>query len=218
MSIDGRGRLPFSASRAAKKLSAIDPAMARLIESVGPCKLRRQDTKSTFEALTRSIVYQQLSGAAAATILARTHALFAGGDPESGRFIQPEDIVGASDAQLRSAGLSRPKIRALRDLAEKTLARTLPTLEEMIELHDDQIVDRLTSVHGIGRWSVEMLLIFRLGRPDVLPGSDYGIRKGFARAFKKRELPSVEQVMRRGERWRPHRTVASWYLWRANEL
>ena len=128
-----------------------------------------------------------------------------------------EKILGASDDKLRGAGLSRAKLLALRDLARRTADGEIPTLAEMQRLDDDEVITRLTAVRGVGRWTVEMLLIFRLGRPDVLPADDYGIRKGFAAAFRKRALPTRDELDRRGARWKPYRTVASWYLWRAAE-
>jgi 3-methyladenine DNA glycosylase/8-oxoguanine DNA glycosylase len=169
---------------------------------------------SIFGALAEAIVYQQLSGKAAATIFARVCALF----PRAPHGPTAEHILHASDPKLRSAGLSRPKLLALRDLARRSAGGEIPTLAEIHRMEDEAIVERLTSVRGIGRWTVEMLLIFRLGRPDVLPADDYGIRKGFAVAFKKRALPVPKDVEKRGARWKPYRTVASWYLWRALEL
>jgi len=190
-----------------------DAALARLIDTVGPFRMRVDRTSSLFLALAEAIVYQQLTGRAAATIFARVQALF----PRAHEGLHPAHVRRASDAKLRGAGLSRNKLLSLRDLAEKTLAGVLPSLEEVHALDDDAIVERLTQVRGIGRWTVEMLLMFRLGRPDVLPVDDYGIRKGFALTFKKRELPNRVDLEKRGARWRPYRTVASWYLWRAVE-
>ena len=171
-------------------------------------------TPSIFVALAESIVYQQLSGKAAATIFGRVCALF----PRGAGGPTPQQVLAASDEQLRGAGLSRPKLLALRDLAARSRDGKLPTLEEAHRMENEAIIHCLTEVRGIGRWTVEMLLMFRLGRPDVLPVDDYGIRKGFAVAFKKRELPGRKDLEKRGARWRPYRTVASWYLWRATEL
>jgi 3-methyladenine DNA glycosylase/8-oxoguanine DNA glycosylase len=131
---------------------------------------------------------------------------------------KPEQILRASDEKLRGAGLSRPKLLSLRDLAKRTANGELPTLAEANDMEDDAIIEILTEVRGIGRWTAEMVLMFRLGRADVLPADDYGIRKGYAIAFKKRELPGRDDVVRRGVRWKPYRSVASWYLWRATEL
>jgi 3-methyladenine DNA glycosylase/8-oxoguanine DNA glycosylase len=203
--------LGFDPHRAVAHVRASDPALARLIDAVGPLRLQLRATPSLFVALAEAIVYQQLTGKAAATIFARLCALFAPAD------LTPEQILHSSDDALRTAGLSRPKILALRDLARRSTDGELPSLAALHKMQDDDIVTRLTTVRGIGRWTVEMLLIFRLGRPDVLPVDDYGVRKGFAVALKKRQLPSRQDLERRGERWRPYRTVASWYLWRAVE-
>jgi 3-methyladenine DNA glycosylase/8-oxoguanine DNA glycosylase len=167
---------------------------------------------SIFCALLRAIVYQQLTGKAAATILARVEALFPGHE-----HVHPEDIAGATEELLRSAGLSRSKAAALRDLAAKTLDGTIPALARLRRMSDQEIVDHLVAVRGIGVWTAEMMLIFNLGRPDVLPVDDYGVRKGFKATFGTRQLPTKKQMLRRGERWRPYRSVASWYLWRAAE-
>ena len=199
---------PFDPAVAIAHLRAADPVLARLIDRVGPFAISRDQTNTVFGALLRSIVYQQLSGKAAATILGRVHALFRGGTT-------PEKILRASDEKLRGAGLSRAKVLAVRDLARRTRAGELPTLEQIHLMEDEAIVESLTAVRGIGRWTAEMLLIFRLGRPDVLPVDDYGVRKGFALAFRKRALPTREQLAKHGARWKPYRSVASWYLWRA---
>jgi methylated-DNA-[protein]-cysteine S-methyltransferase len=211
---DGDGSYGFDPAAAAEHLRASDAALARVIDAAGPFRLELKKTPSLFGALAEAIVYQQLTGKAAATIYARVCALFprAHGGPTA------EQILRVSDDKLRGAGLSRPKLLALRDLARKAAEGEIPTLAEVHRMEDEEIVSRLTAVRGIGRWTVEMLLIFRLGRPDVLPAEDYGIRKGFALAFKKRELPAPMNVEKRGERWKPYRSVASWYLWRAVEL
>src|SRR5438094_847670 len=193
---------------------ASDAALARVIDAVGPFRMSLRRTPSLFVALAEAIVYQQLHSRAAATIFARLCALF----PRGAEGLTAERLLRASDEQLRGAGLSRAKLLSLRDLARRVANGELPTLAEARRLEDDAIVERLTRVRGIGRWTVEMLLIFRLGRPDVLPVDDYGIRKGFAGACRKRELPAPRDVAKRGLRWKPYRTVASWYLWRAAEL
>jgi len=205
--------LAFDPATALERLHGSDPALGRLIEAVGPFRLELKQTPSLFVALAEAIVYQQLHGKAAATIFARLRALF----PRANQGPTPEQILRASDEKLRGAGLSRAKLLALRDLARRAKAREIPTLAEAGQMDDETLLERLTAVRGIGRWTVEMLLIFHLGRPDVLPADDYGIRKGFALAFKKRELPSRQDLERRGARWKPYRTVASWYLWRAAE-
>jgi methylated-DNA-[protein]-cysteine S-methyltransferase len=211
---DGDGVLGFDPEVAVEHLRRADAPLARLIDAAGPFRLELQQTPSVFGALAEAIVYQQLTGKAAATIYGRVCALFphAHGGPTAAQ------ILRASDEKLRGAGLSRAKLLALRDLARRAAAGTIPNLAEIHGMEDDAIVERLTAVRGIGRWTVEMLLIFRLGRPDVLPADDYGVRKGFALTYRKRELPNRKELETRAERWRPYRSVASWYLWRAVEL
>lgn len=211
--IENDGVLGFDPDVAVAHLRRADPTLKRLIESVGPLRMTLKRTPSIFGALAEAIVYQQLTGKAAATIFARVCALF----PRAHQGPSAEQLLRVSDAKLRGAGLSRPKLLALRDLARRAKAGEIPTLAEAQRLDDDTLVERLTQVRGIGRWTVEMLLIFRLGRPDVLPADDYGVRKGFALAFKKRDLPTPKDLLAYGERWKPYRTVASWYLWRAAE-
>jgi len=211
---DGDGALGFDPSVAVEHLRAADAALARVIDAVGPFRLELKTTPSIFGALAEAIVYQQLTARAAATIFARVCALF----PRAHEGPTAEQILRVSDEKLRAAGLSRSKLLSLRDLARRATGGEIPTLAEVHRMEDEAIIERLTAVHGIGRWTVEMLLIFRLGRPDVLPADDYGIRKGFAIAFKKRELPARGDLEKRGARWKPYRTVASWYLWRAVEL
>ena len=170
-------------------------------------------TPSIFVALAEAIVYQQLTPKAAATIFARVRALF----PRVSEGLTPEQILRASDNKLRAAGLSRSKLLSLRDLARRAADGQIPSLAQIQRMEDEAIIDRLTRVRGIGRWTAEMLLMFRLGRPDVLPADDLAIRKGFAAAFGKRTLPGREDLERHGARWKPYRAVASWYLWRAAE-
>jgi methylated-DNA-[protein]-cysteine S-methyltransferase len=212
--------LPYDAVRALESLAAADPVLGKHIAKTGPLRLQLKDTEGTFAALAESIVYQQLSGRAAGTIFGRVRAIYPGGR------LDPNAVLATADADLRAAGLSAAKLASLKDLAAKSLAGEVPTLTQLGRMEDDAIVERLTAVRGIGRWTVEMLLIFRLGRPDVLPVADYGIKKGFARIFKNPEnggrskygpdeLPSALVLATRGERWRPFRSVASWYLWRA---
>jgi 3-methyladenine DNA glycosylase/8-oxoguanine DNA glycosylase len=206
-------------------LSRVDRKLARIIVKAGPYGLRPERTQSIFEALLESIIYQQLNGKVAATITGRVKALF----PENTHslrtrrgvvagFPSPEQILAAAPELLRSAGLSQAKMLAIRDLAAKTLDGTVPTAREAHKLSDDELVERLTAVRGIGRWTVEMLLLFRLGRPDVLAVDDYGIRKGFAKMLRMAELPKPKALLAYGERWRPHRSVASWYMWRAADM
>jgi 3-methyladenine DNA glycosylase/8-oxoguanine DNA glycosylase len=201
----------FEPAIAVDHLRARDETLARVIDAIGPFRLQLIGASSIFGALAQAIVYQQLTGKAAATIFARFCALFPGTDPT------PELVLAASEDELRGAGLSRSKLVSLRDLAGKTVSGEIPTLAEIQQMEDEAIIERLTSVRGIGRWTVEMLLIFRLGRPDVLPSDDYGIRKGFARAYAQGELPARKDVETYGVRWKPYRTVASWYLWRLAE-
>ena len=202
--------LDYDPAVACCHLSQADPVLGALIERVGEFELRPVPTQSMFAALTRSIVYQQLSGKAAETILGRVIALFA---PR--RFPTPRDLLAMPPKRLRAAGLSTAKTAALRDLAERTLDGTVPSMARIRRMSDEEIIERLTLVRGIGRWTVEMLLMFRLGRPDVLPLGDLGVRKGYGRTFGRRGLPEPAVVARRAERWRPYRSVASWYMWRA---
>jgi O-6-methylguanine DNA methyltransferase len=202
--------LPFDGDAAVRHLVAADPVLGRHMQRTGAFALELKHTKDVFGALAEAIVYQQLNGKAAATIHARVEALF----PK--RRITPAGILDATDEALRGAGLSRAKTASLRDLAERTAAGTIPTLRKLGAMDDDAIVAALTAVRGIGRWTAEMLLMFRLGRPDVLPVADFGIRKGFALVFRTGDaLAAAEEITRRAERWRPYRSVASWYLWRA---
>jgi len=158
----------------------------------------------------QAVAHQQLNGTAADTILTRFKKLFPGR-----RFPKPADLAGVTDEQIRACGFSFAKIRALRDLAEKTLAGLVPPSRQIMKLSDAEIIERLTQVRGVGRWTVEMLLIFQLGREDVLPAGDFGVRNGFRLAYKKRALPKPKDLLKFGERWRPHATTAAWYLWRA---
>ncbi|MGA7831587.1 MAG: DNA-3-methyladenine glycosylase [Terracidiphilus sp.] len=218
---DGRSRkLPFDAAEAVGHLRACDAKLGALIDRAGPFTLRLDPRSSPFESLVESILYQQLNGRAAATIHSRVRAFF-GGDPT------PEQLLGTPDEILRGAGVSGNKARALKDLAARTLDGTVPTHAAIRKMSDAEIVARLTEVRGIGPWTVEMLLIFRLGRPDVLPATDYGVRKGFALTFLRlpksrplaaEDLPKPEILLKRGKRWAPFRSVASWYLWRACDL
>jgi DNA-3-methyladenine glycosylase II len=200
----------FDHDQAVALLCERDPKLANLIGRVGEFRLKLDPAATPFEALSESIIYQQISGRAAAVIAGRFCERL--GD---GRFPSPERVLEAPDQVLREVGLSRGKAAALKDLAAKSLDGTVPGMRRLRAMEDEEVVERLTVVRGIGRWTAEMFLIFRLGRPDVLPVHDYGVRKGFQRAFRTREIPEPESVARRGERWRPFRTVASWYLWRA---
>jgi DNA-3-methyladenine glycosylase II len=190
-------------------LSSADPVLAGLIHAVGPCALALQSECHPFEALAQAIAHQQLNGTAANTILKR----FIDGCGQ-GAFPTPQMVLAASERSLRAAGFSFAKVAALRDLADKTLAALVPEAAVLLALGDEQIVARLTQVRGIGRWTVEMLLMFRLGRPDVLPVDDFGVRSGFRAAYGLRKLPRPQVLAAWGERWRPYRSTAAWYLWR----
>jgi 3-methyladenine DNA glycosylase/8-oxoguanine DNA glycosylase len=199
-------------SIAVQHLSAADPKLGALITQVGPCTIEIPHHFSIFYSLARSIVYQQLAGAAAAAIMARVEALF-----PKGR-MTPKNLLKTADASLRAAGLSRNKLAALRDLAAKCLDGTVPSKRALARMADEEIIERISQVRGIGRWTVEMMLIFRLGRPNVLPVDDYGVRKGMQRLYRLRELPGKDAMRRRARKWEPWCSVASWYLWRCAEL
>jgi len=186
--------------------------MAELIARSRRYDLTPSVSVRPFDALAESIAYQQLSGKAAATIWGRVRALY----PK--KYLHPELVLDTPDEKLRAAGLSRSKIAAFKDLAAKTLDRTVPTRRALATMSDDEIVARLTTVRGIGRWTVEMFLLFDLGRLDVWPVDDYGVRKGFAKTFGRRKLPTPKQLMKFGEKWRPYRSVAAWYFWRALDV
>lgn len=202
--------LCFDPIHAVRHLRRADPVLGRVIRRSGPCALAPRATQSMFHALAEAITYQQLSGKAAATIFGRMVKLFA---PK--RFPTPADLLAMPDARLRGAGLSTAKTAALKDLARKTLDGTVPRLSRVRRLSDAEIVERLTAVRGIGTWTAEMVLIFRLGRGDVLPVADLGVRKGFMLTYGLDELPTADEMTEHAERWRPYRTVASWYMWRA---
>jgi DNA-3-methyladenine glycosylase II len=195
---------------ALKHLSAVDPVMRRLIREVGACTLAHEPWRSPFQSLVQAVAHQQLNGTAAGTILTRFKKLFPGR-----KFPKPEDLAKVTDEQIRACGFSFAKIRAIRDIAEKTLSGVVPTSRQIVKLTDEEIILRLTEVRGVGRWTVEMLLIFQLGREDVLPVDDFGVRTGFRLAYKKRALPKPKALRKFGARWRPHATTAAWYLWQA---
>jgi DNA-3-methyladenine glycosylase II len=201
---------PATCRQAVRHLRRSDPVLARILDAVGPCGYERRRGGTPFAHLLRAILYQQISGKAAASIHARLVAHV--GRP----WPRPEDIQASSDADLRAVGLSRQKIVYLRDLSQKALAG-LP-LTRLARLDDDAVVEALTEVKGIGRWTAHMYLIFRLGRPDVLPVDDYGVRKAMQRAYRRRELPGPEWMRRRAEAWRPYRSLACWYLWRSLDI
>ncbi len=203
-------RFQYEPGHALAHLRAGDERLARAMDRVGPFVLEPRAAKSLFEALMRSIVYQQLHGLAAKSIHSRVLAKL---EPHGGA--TPEAVMKIADAELRSAGLSANKLLAIRDLARKCLDGTVPTLREAHRLDDAELVARLTTVRGVGPWTVHMLLIFYLGRPDVLPTGDYAIRAAFKRLYRKRREPTPEVITRHARRWQPYRSVASWYLWRS---
>ena len=222
---------PYDAAQAVAELSANDPKLARLIQRAGPYTLTLSSTQSPFEALVRSIIYQQLHGKAAAAIHTRLLASFADvlalEGLKAGTHPSAQHLLECPNDQLRLAGLSHNKALALRDLAAKTVDGTVPTLARIRRMDDEAIIEHLTQVRGIGRWTVEMFLMFRLGRPDILPVSDYGVRKGFALTFQglKPEtkvtpqlLPKAADMEKRAKKWHPWCSVASWYMWRACDL
>jgi DNA-3-methyladenine glycosylase II len=219
--VDGLRPVRYDAALALEQLAVADAKMGALIERVGPFALRLKSSHSPFEALLEAILYQQLHANAARAILGRLMALFGDLHP------RPEQLLAAPEEALRAAGLSQGKLLALRDLAAKTLDATVPSLALIRRLPDEEIIERLSRVRGIGTWTAEMLLIFRLGRPDVFPMTDYGIRKGYLLTFGKIKagkpitadmLPKPEQMLGRAARWKPWRSVASWYLWRACDI
>jgi DNA-3-methyladenine glycosylase II len=199
--------------RRERALGARDPVMARLIAAAGPCTAQPRLELSPFEVLARAIAHQQLNGAVADKIFARFKALYA-----PAPFPQPSVLATTSDEALRATGFSFAKIRALRDLAEKVISGVVPTTAELHALDDLAIIERITEVRGIGRWTVEMMLMFQLGRPDVLPVDDFGICNGFRLAYGLKGMPRPRALAEFGMRWAPHRSLAAWYLWRAVEL
>jgi DNA-3-methyladenine glycosylase II len=195
---------------AIKHLTNVDPILGALIGKVGPCGLTPDPARTPFQALVQAVAHQQLNGRAANTILGRFVALFT-----HGNFPSAQEVFDLEMSSLSGVGFSRAKSACVKEIARVTVAGVVPDRSEITRLSDDEIVERLTQIKGVGRWTVEMLLIFGLGRPDVLPVHDFGIRQGFAIAYKKRKMPEPEHILKHGARWRPYRTTASWYLWRA---
>jgi DNA-3-methyladenine glycosylase II len=205
--------LPFDHRQAHAHLSRIDKHLAGLIKRVGTFQFKLDECDSVYESLLEAIMHQSIAGKAAQAIFARIRALGTNGNCPT-----PEELLRVPARTLRRCGLSNAKVAAVRDLAQKTIHGVVPTLAQAEKMSDQELVDRLISVRGIGAWTVEMFLIFRLGRPDVLPIHDYGVQKGYALTYHKRKIPQPKELLRFGERWRPYRTVASWYLWRAVQL
>jgi DNA-3-methyladenine glycosylase II len=202
---------PSSKHRAAiTHLKSVDPVLARIIDVVGPCRLEARRTGTHYDALVRSIVFQQLSGKAASTIHRRFTEIYPGKRPRA------EHVLSTAEERLRAAGLSRQKIGYLRDLSARVADRSLP-LAHLGRLSDDAIIEHLVQVKGFGRWTVQMFLMFRLGRPDVLPELDLGVQNAIQRAYGLKKRPAPKDVLRIGEKWRPYASIASWYLWRSLE-
>ena len=189
-------------------LKRADPRLAAVITAVGPCRFEHRAEGTHFEAVARAIVYQQLSGKAAGTIHTRFHGLYGARAPE------PRELLDTPDETLRGVGLSRQKIGYLRDLADRVASGDVP-LDHIETLGDDDAIAALTRVKGVGRWTAQMFLMFRLGRPDVLPDLDLGVQKAIQLAYGMRKLPGPKDVLRVGKPWAPWRTIASWYLWRS---
>jgi DNA-3-methyladenine glycosylase II len=204
--------LPFDLRAAVEHLCANDPHLAKVMEGAPEFHLRSDEGESPYEVLVSSITYQSISGKAAATIFGRIKALGSGG-----RVPTPEEMLRLRKSALRKAGLSGAKIVAMKDLARKTIEGVVPSHDEAVKISDEELVARLTAVRGIGAWTVEMFLIFRLGRPDVLPIHDLAVKKGWSGTYGKKHMPKPQELLAFGERWRPYRTVASWYMWRAFE-
>jgi 3-methyladenine DNA glycosylase/8-oxoguanine DNA glycosylase len=205
--------LPFDHAEAHAHLSGKDKRLAALIERVGGFEFKLDECDSVYESLLEAIMHQSIAGKAAQVIWGRIKAL--GTD---GKCPTPKELLRVSKPKLRKAGLSNAKVAAVRDLAQKTIDGVVPTIEAAQKLSDQELVERLISVRGIGPWTVEMFLMFRLGRPDVLPIHDYGVQKGWALTYRKKHIPKPKDLLKFGERWRPYRTVASWYMWRAVSL
>jgi DNA-3-methyladenine glycosylase II len=197
--------------RAIRHLQAADPGLAGIIRRVGPFRLAPHAEGTHFDYVVRCIVGQQLSGKAAATIYQRVRELY--GD----RYPTPAQLLGTPDATLRAAGLSGRKVEYVKELAGRTQARSIDILR-IHEMPDDDVVETLVSVRGIGRWTAQMVLMFRLGRPDILPELDLGVQKAVQRLQRMRKLPTPEKLQKIGAKWAPYRTYASWYLWRSLEL
>src|ERR1700674_3368683 len=204
--------LSFDLAEATRHLSAKDEKLATLIAETAPFPTDMDAAQSPYEALMESIAYQSISGKAAATIFARIKALSGNGRPPS-----PEQMLKLRTSTLRKAGLSGAKVLAMKDLARKTIEGIVPTRAQAEKMSDAELVERLVSVRGIGAWTVEMFLIFNLGRPDVLPIHDLGVKKGWSVTYGKAHMPKPKQLLAFGEQWRPYRTIASWYMWRAFE-
>ncbi len=199
-----------------RRLAKVDPVLANLMRTVGKYDHTPNAEHTPFHALARAIAHQQLNGTAAESIFGRFVGLYS--TKEQAALLEAELVLGTADEKLRAVGLSFAKIASIKDLAAKTIAGVVPPYEILHTLENEEIIERLTQVRGIGRWTVEMLLMFRLGRPDVLPVDDFGVRNGFRLAYGLRGMPTPRALAEYGERWAPYRSVAAWYLWRAVDL
>lgn len=202
------------AIRAVRHLKQVDPVLAKVIEQAGPVRITLETKRSVYESLARSIFYQQVHAKAAAAILGRVQS--ACGNPN--RFPSPEKFLSMPEATLRAAGMSQSKFKSLTDLATHVSRGELPTRKQAEQMSDEEIIEALTVVRGIGPWTVHMMLIFSFGRTDVFPITDYGVRNGYTKLHGKRQMITPKQLEKKGEIWRPFRSIASWYLWRATEL
>ncbi|MBI3439354.1 MAG: DNA-3-methyladenine glycosylase 2 family protein [Proteobacteria bacterium] len=192
---------------AEQHLARLCKRFAAVVPNHEPYPTKFERTSDPYRALVRAVTFQQLSGKAASTIHGRLLALFDGkAHPD------PEDILAADDVKLRGVGLSRQKIAAIRDISQKRIDGVIPEAKALHKLSDDEIIERLTAARGVGRWTVEMYLMFTLGRPDVLPVDDLGVRKGAEKLYRRSFTP--KELAAYGERWAPHRSVAAWHLWR----
>jgi len=200
-------------SEALRHLRRVDPVMAQLIRRAGPYAIKPERGTGAYQALVAAVAHQQLTGKAAQTILGRFYALY-----DIDCCPEPARLVDTPLERLRACGFSRAKAAALKDIAARTLDGTIPPRRALARMKDEAIIERLVEARGVGRWTVEMFLMFTLGRPDVLPVDDYGVRSGFRIAYGKRVLPKPKALAKFGERWAPYRTTASWYLWRAVDL
>ncbi|MHC1766180.1 MAG: DNA-3-methyladenine glycosylase [Verrucomicrobiia bacterium] len=198
---------------ALRHLTQADPILGEVIAKVGPCTLEPDHSRSPFQALVQAVAHQQLNGKAANTILARFVALF-----PHGRFPTAQEVSDVDIGKLTGIGFSRAKAGYVKEIARMALEGVVPGTGRVKRMSDDEIIERLTTIEGVGRWTVEMLLIFSLGRPDVLSVDDFGIRRGFSIVYKKHKLPAPKAILKHGERWKPYRSIASWYLWRAVDL
>ncbi len=199
----------MDAAKAIRHLKKVDPDLAKVIRCIGPFEFKPDKSRTIYASLVRSIVYQQLTGKVAAIIFGRFLELFPGR-----KFPEPERVLRKPFEQLRGVGLSSQKASYIQNIAQAARDGIVPDSRQANRMSDEELVDRLILIKGVGRWSIEMLLIFRLGRPDVLPATDYGVQKGFALAKGLAELPKPKELLAAGECWAPHRTVAAWYLWR----